>query len=342
VTEPMRWALIGASTIAHEYVIPALRDLPDAEILGVFSASAERGRSYADAHDIPRAYVSLEECLADPSVDAVYISTTNDLHAHQTQAAARAGKHVLCDKPLATTLAEADAMVAACEEAGVVFATNHHLPNSPAHRALRRLIQDGALGELRAMRVHHARWLPPELQSWRTSSPSSGAGVIFDVTVHDAALVRFLLDEEIVAASATSSNQGMAAGGIEDAVMGVMTTASGLPVQFHDAWTVPHAGTGLEVHGSEASAISRETMTSDPTGALLLRRGDDIEEIDLGEREDLYRRALRKFHGAVRGGGEVAVSGRDGREALRVALAVREAAADRCEVAVRTDGKSPA
>ena len=87
--------------------------------------------------------------LADPGIDAVYIGTTNDLHAERTIAAARAGKHVLCEKPLAMTLAEAEAMIEACSEAGVVLATNHHLRGAPTILAIRERFEAGAIGEAR-------------------------------------------------------------------------------------------------------------------------------------------------------------------------------------------------
>lgn len=320
------WALIGASTIAREFMIPAILAQPDSEIVGLYSSSPERGREFAGENGIACAYLTLEECLSDPAVDAVYISTTNELHAPQTIAAAQAGKHVLCDKPLATTLPDAQAMIAACSKAGVLLATNHHLPNAATHRTIRKLIEQGTVGEIRAVRIFHARYLPPRLQGWRVADPAKGAGVILDVTVHDAALVAFLLDEPIATVIAASYTQGLGVPGVEDAVLGVMTSASGIPVSFHDAWTVAHAGTGLEVHGSDASIIAREVMTSQPDGTVEIRREDTIEPVVVEDREDLYQRAVRLFQAAIRGEGTVAVSGRDGLEALKVALAALESA----------------
>jgi 1,5-anhydro-D-fructose reductase (1,5-anhydro-D-mannitol-forming) len=336
MSDPTRWALIGASTIAREFMLNAIRTQPDGEIIGIYSASSERGGRFAAEHQIPRAYATLDECLGDSRVDAVYISTTNERHAPQAIAAARAGKHVLCDKPLATTLADAQAMVDACECAGVVFATNHHLPNASTHRTIRRLISEGAVGELRAVRIFHARALPPDLQTWRTGRSAAGAGVILDVTVHDAALVAFLLGQRIDSVSAVSYRQGLGANGIEDAALGVMTTEDQTPVSFHDAWTVPHAGTGLEVHGSAASLIGRDVMTSLPVGTVEIRHKDTVEPVDLLDREDLYVRAVRLFHAAIRGKQEVAVSGREGLAALQVALATLESARSGRSVAVRS------
>ena len=99
-----RWGLIGASTIAHEWVIDAIR-ATGGEVVSVMSSDAERGRKYAADHGIAKSVTDLDALVSDKNVDAVYISTTNELHREQAIAAARAGKHILCEKPLALTLA---------------------------------------------------------------------------------------------------------------------------------------------------------------------------------------------------------------------------------------------
>ena len=133
----MRWALIGASTIAAQFMIRAIRAQQGGEILRVVSSSAERGASYAAQHGIAHSGTSVEEAMSDPSIDAVYISTTNEKHFDQAMAAIAAGKHVICEKPLAMGIADAAAMVRAAEAKGVVFATNHHLRCSGSHRTVR-------------------------------------------------------------------------------------------------------------------------------------------------------------------------------------------------------------
>ena len=137
----VRWGLIGASTIAREWVIGAIR-AKGGEVVSVLSSNAERGRAYAAKNGIARAATALDEILNDPAIDAVYISTTNELHRDQAIAAARAGKHVLCEKPLALSLEDACQMIAEARDAGVVLATNHHLRNAASHRAMRAAIAD--------------------------------------------------------------------------------------------------------------------------------------------------------------------------------------------------------
>jgi len=334
-THSLGWGLIGASDIAETRMIPAVAAQPDSRVAAVMSRSVERARDYAVRHNIPQAYDSLDALLADPAVDVVYISTTNDLHHDQAIAAARAGKHVLCEKPLALTVAAAREMVETCAAAGVVLGTNHHLRNAVTHRALRRLIGDGAIGQPLAARVFHAVYLPPRLQGWRVTAPAAGGGVIFDITVHDADTLRFVLGDEAVEATALTARQGLAAGEIEDAVMGVLRFDGGALAQHHDAFTIRHAHTGFEVHGTDGSLYAEDVMTQDPVGRVLLRReGGGITGIDVGAPEDLYARSVRLFNAAVRGEGEPAAAGEDGVRSLAIALAVRQSVATGCRVAV--------
>ena len=321
---PVGWGLIGASTIAREWLIDAIRAQPGHEVVAVMSSDAKRAREYAAANRIASAYSELAALLADPKVDAVYISTTNELHKAQTLAAAAAGKHVLCEKPLAMTVADAREMVAACAKAGVVMGTNHHLRHAATHRKIRQLVTAGAVGKPLFARVFHAVYLPPHLQGWRLHKPAAGGGVTVDITCHDADTLRFLLDSEPVEAVALSQQAGLATGEVEDGVMAVLRFDNGVLAQVHDAFTVKHADTGLEIYGTEGSIIARNVMTQRPVGEVTLRTasGDSIIPVD---HENLYVRGVRTFVAAVAGQGPPAASGEDGVRSLATALAVLEA-----------------
>lgn len=324
MSEPVRWGLIGASTIAKEWMIDAIR-ATGGEIVAVMSSDAGRGRDVAREKSIPHATTELEALLGS-GIDAVYVSTTNELHKDQTLAAAAAGKHVLCEKPLALSLTDAREMVAACRSAGVVLATNHHLRNAASHRAMREAIQAGRIGRPLFARVFHAVYLPPHLQGWRIKAPAAGAGVVMDITVHDADTLRFVLGDEPVEVTALTQASGMAVEGIEDGVMGVVRFRKGTLAQFHDAFTTRYASTGFEVHGTEGSLIAKDCMTQRPVGEVLLRTEAGEERLPL-EPTNLYERALRAFHAAVRGRGQPAATGEDGVRSLALALAALESAA---------------
>src|SRR5580700_10267985 len=322
----LNWGLIGASDIAKTRMIPAIRSQPDSGITAVLSSSAERGKQYADENKIPKAYHDLDAFLQDPEIDVVYISTTNELHASQAIAAAKAGKHILSDKPLALNLPDAQAMVSAANDKGVVFGTNHHLRNAVTHRTMRQLIKDGAIGKPLAARVFHAVYLPPRLQGWRVSRPEAGGGVILDISVHDADTLHFLLDDDVQDVVARSAQQGLSQGDLADAVMGVMYFRNGTLAMFHDAYTIKHTQTGLEVHGTEGSLMAKNVMTQEPVGEVFLSRDGVVSEVALGTREDLYAHIVRHFNDAVQGYGQPFVTGEDGIRSLAVGLAVQESA----------------
>lgn len=320
----MRWLLIGASTIAAQHVIGAIRAVAGGEIVALTSGSAERAAAFAATHEISRWGTDVASALARTDVDAVYISSTNEKHRDQALAAIAAGKHVLCEKPLAMTVADAVAMARAAERAGVVFATNHHLRCSGSHRAVRDLIMQGRIGRVLSLRIHHAVHLPENLRGWRIDAPEAGGGVIPDITVHDADVARFLLEESPRTVVAEMAASGMGRG-VEDSAMSVWSMPSGVMVFSHESFTHPFAGSGLEVHGTEGSILARGVMTQLPVGTIELVTKDGSEPVPFAG-HDLYVQALAQFSDAVAGRGPVAATGWDGVRSVAVALAVREAA----------------
>ena len=319
----MRWALIGASTIAAEHMIGALRGAGQ-DLAAIVSTTAARAQDFADSHRISVASVQLDAVLADPGTQAVYISSTNEKHHGQALAAIAAGKHVLCEKPLALTVDEAAEMVRAARQAGVVFATNHHLRCAGSHRAIRVLIRSGRIGRVLSLRLFHAVHLPPHLQGWRIDNPGAGGGVIPDITVHDADVARFLLGETPVSVVAGMTASGMGQG-VEDSAMSVWTMPSGAMVLSHESFTHPFAGSGLEVHGDKGSIFARGVMTQQPAGEIELVTPAGREAVPFSE-HNLYAQGVADFLAAVAGQGAPAASGEDGIASLAVALAVREAA----------------
>ncbi|RUV71277.1 MAG: Gfo/Idh/MocA family oxidoreductase [Mesorhizobium sp.] len=328
----VKWGLIGASTIARQFVINAIRAQPNSEIAAVMSSSPERATAYAKENGIPLAVSKLDELLGS-DIYAVYISTTNELHLEQTLSAIRAGKHVLCEKPLALTSADARAMVAAAKAAGIVLGTNHHLRNAGSHRAMRESIAAGRIGRPIAARVFHSVYLPENLQGWRITRPEAGGGVVLDITVHDADTLRFVLGDDPLEVSAFTQAAGMAGGGLEDGAMCIWRYRSGVIAQSHEGFTTKFAGTGFEVHGSEGSLIAKDVMTQKPIGSVLLRTSQGEEELSF-DREDLYVRSLRQFHAAIRGEGQPSATGEDGVWSLTSAEAALQSAKSGKSVAI--------
>lgn len=328
------FGLIGASNIAQAHMIGAIRSQPDCEVVSVYSTQLERGQQYAEANQIAQAASTLDELLQNPAVHAVYISTTNELHYEQTLAAARAGKHVLCEKPLAMSLAQAQEMIDTCKQAGVVLATNHHLRNAATHRTMRELIANGAIGTPIAARVFHAVYLPEHLQGWRLTKPQAGAGVVLDITVHDVDTLRFVLNAEPVEVVSMSQHFGMGAGEIEDGSMSVFRFNNGVLAQVHEGFTTKYAGNGFEVHGTEGSIIAKRVMQQAPGGEILLRNAEGERFVEV-QHENLYQVSMHRFMGAVRGTDTPSASGEDGFASLAAALACLESAGSGQKVSIK-------
>src|SRR5262249_7294552 len=158
----------------------------------------------------------------------------------------------------------------------------------------------GRIGKPLFARVFHAVFLPAALQGWRIKSPDAGAGVVMDITVHDADTLRFVLGEDPVEVTSFLQTAGMGESGIEDSVMGVIRFKSCLLAQFHDAFTTAHARTGFEVHGTDGSLIGTNCMTQRPVGEVVLRRAEGEEPLPI-EHANLYVRSVAAFIAAIAG-----------------------------------------
>ena len=190
----VRWGVLSTADIGVVKVIPAIAAAGRCEVVAIASRDLERARAAAAKLGIARAHGSYEDLLAAPDVDAVYIPLPNNLHAEWTIAAARAGKHVLCEKPLAMTAAEAERMIEVCEAEGVLLLEAFMYRLHPTWEAVRELVASGRIGELRA------------IQSWFSyfnDDPTNirniveaGGGALFDVGCYSVNLSRMLFGAE--------------------------------------------------------------------------------------------------------------------------------------------------
>ncbi len=320
----MKWGLIGASNIAKQFMINAINSQQGSKVAAVLSGDATRGRAFADDYGIEWATTDIDELLDDQTIEGVYISTTNEKHYPQAMKAIAAGKHVMCEKPLAMNIEHACQMVSAAARANVVFATNHHLRNAGSHLKIKELIDQGRVGDVQAIRIGHAVYLPSNLHGWRINNPQVGGGSILDQVVHDADTIRFHLQEDPQEIVAIERSESLGKD-VEDSVMSVWQMPSGILVHTHAGYTVKHAGTSYEVHGTEGSIFARGVMTQQPVGEIHLHRENQTEVQEFSN-HDLYIRSMRLFMDAVNNGGSPAATGVDGIKSLAVALAVKEAA----------------
>jgi predicted dehydrogenase len=206
----LRWGVLAPARIARRHVVPALHAAPSCELVAVAARDAERAQAAASELGAPIAHGSLEALLADGRVDAVYVPLPNHLHAPWTIAAAEAGKHVLCEKPLALTAIDAQRMVDACEDAGVLLMEGFMYRFHPSWQTVRDVLASGRLGELRTVQT----WVgffdddPADIRN----VASSGGGALYDVGCYAIDVTRMLFGAEptvVEAVAARDSTSGV-------------------------------------------------------------------------------------------------------------------------------------
>ncbi len=267
----LRWGVLSTADIARKKVIPGLLKADRCEVVAIASRDATQARAVADELGIPTAHGSYEALLADPAVDAVYIPLPNHLHAQWTIAAAEAGKHVLCEKPLALTAADAQRMVDACADAGVrlmeAFMYRHH----PSWVAVMEVVASGRLGRLRAVQS----WF-----SFYNDDPANirnqldaGGGALFDIGCYAVNLSRMLFDAEPRAVEASV---------FRDPATGVDTLTSAI-LEFDDGVATFTCSTRVEtdqrvhVYGSDGRLsieIPFNIPPDRPTNVFVTAGGD--------------------------------------------------------------------
>jgi predicted dehydrogenase len=265
----IRWGIAGCGWVARDYVAPAIRDSANGTLAALYDLSpaalAKTSLLFSEANP----HADLAAFLA--SIDAVYIAAPNNAHRPLVEAAARAGVPVLCEKPMATTLADAQAMVAACERAGVLYATAFDQRFHPAHRRLAALVAEGALGTVTALRIVYCCWVAADFagDNWRIDPARAGGGALMDLAPHGLDLAAYLLGEPLVNIAAMGQRK-VHDYPVEDGALLIARSASGVLVQMHVAYNCPETlpRRRLEIIGTSGQVTASDTMGQTPGGTL--------------------------------------------------------------------------
>lgn len=190
----LRWGILSTADIARKKVVPGMRRAARCEVVAVGSRNGEQARQFAEELGIARAHDSYEALLADPGVDAVYIPLPNHLHREWTVAAAGAGKHVLCEKPIALTSADAEEMAEACERAGVRLMEAFMYRLHPSWQWVRQVIASGRIGRLQTVQSWFS-YFNDDPRNIRNIA-EAGGGALMDIGCYTINLSRMLFGAE--------------------------------------------------------------------------------------------------------------------------------------------------
>jgi predicted dehydrogenase len=321
--------IVGAGNIARNHVTGYRA--AGAEVIAIADTSPAVLTRRAREWGVEHVFTELSELLALPGLDAVSVCTPNAAHHAATLAAATAGVHVLCEKPVSLSLAEADEMIEACQRAGVVLAIDHHLRANPAVVRARSMIEDGAIGRVTFLRLRQAHdWGgATEVPVGFRTPAMAGGGTLLDNGCHLFDLARHLGGpvSEVFARTATLGFEIE----VEDTAVVSLRFASGALGSIETSWTATGWDQGFAVNGTHGSLEYTERGTR-PVLRFVHRRPGEREfgSASITSWEEAgdsdHTRAVADFVAAVRGEGPVACSGEDGREAVRLALASYQSA----------------
>jgi D-xylose 1-dehydrogenase (NADP+, D-xylono-1,5-lactone-forming) len=289
---PLRLGLLSTANINRQ-VIRAAAATEAVDVVAVASRDASRAEAYARDHGIDRAHGSYEPLLDDPDVDAVYVSLPNSLHVPWSIRALEAGKHVLCEKPLARTAAEAERAFDAAERAGRVLAEAFMYRHHPQTRLVAELVSQGAIGELRAIRAAFS--FPLADPANVRLRPDLEGGALMDVGCYCVSGARVLAGEP----EHVSGEQVLAPSGVDVTFAGTLRLPGDVVAVFHASMALP-LRQELEVLGSEGTLLVEAPWRVDLGGDVLLRRSDAAERVDV-PRADAYRLELEDLAAAVAG-----------------------------------------
>jgi len=195
----VRWGVVGLGWVATDFVAPGIVKSPGSQLVACLGSAPEKTRAFADKFKVPNVHKDLASFANDPDIDAVYIALPNAMHHAAVLEIARAGKHILCEKPFAIKTAHAREMVEACRDAGVVLRIAHQIRLDAAVVRAREIVQSGRLGRLTEISLERASAVGSRV-SWRQDFEQSG--VMYDVGVHLLDLIQYVSGQRFVEVSA--------------------------------------------------------------------------------------------------------------------------------------------
>ena len=329
------WGIISTGGHPDLRVVPGMKVAENTKVVAVYSRDITTAEAFAQKHEIPKAYDSIDALLCDPGVNAVYIASPNFLHCAHTLKAAELGKHVLVEKPMAINASEAIDMIRACRARGVKLGVGFQLRHHPGHKKAQTLIQDGILGKTS---LAQAQWCvgvrgvsEPPLRTgrsewWDKSEMVGGAPAIMGMGVHAIDLLHFLLGQPTLDVAAITDGQtrerpletvAVVALRFADGTIGTICCGRRMPDTENDAM----------IYGSNGKIALRAMLGQSRVGVLeVVSESANMSETYTSEIVNLFKLQTEAFNRAVEGKEDFHASGEDGLLVVQVTSAIIESA----------------
>jgi len=324
---PVGFAVLGLGTLAQTAILPAFQGVQRTRLVALVSRDLEKARRLASLHGVPCAYDSLQECLENPQVEAVYIATPPGNHFQEAEEVALARRHVLCEKPLAVTAPEAAEMAAICARQGVLLMTAYRKCFEPSMVFIRDLILSGRLG---ALKILHASFserhaLPQTSPPWILDRRLAGGGPLMDLGIYCVHAARWLAGEIPFRVSAVQwTHDRSLFREVEEGIAFSMYFPSGLVAQASTCYSAALSSM-LYLEGTHGSVSLTPAFPYEHVRLLNARLGDELVNKDFPV-VDEFRPQIDAFSHAIRGGPLPSSCGVDGYVDMAIIEAIYGAA----------------
>lgn len=316
------WGIVGLGRSADTLVAPAIAADPNSRLVAVTSRDAARGHSFAERHGATTSGTDYAAMLANPDVDVVAITSPNALHPEHAIAAARAGKHIFCDKPLAPNLRDAECILAACDSADVRIGMNFQTRHHACFQEARAIIESGEIGEILAVQVDASPGDVP-LAGWRADPALAGLGAMNNVAIHIYDVLRFLIGAEVT--EVTAMLDIGRSEGLERLPMVLMRYSNGAIAFANGNQRTPFPLNEIVIHGSAGRIDGRGITRPQTEGEMRIVTA-------AGERtghyasHDVYVRTVGAYASALLAGRDPDPSGIDGLRSVQLTDGIRTSA----------------
>ena len=318
----LRWGILGTARI-NRRLIPAFRAARRSSLTAVASRDRGRASAFAAEWDIPRVFAGYDSLLADAAIDAVYVPLPNSEHVRWTLAAIDAGKHVLCEKPLALDPADVERIAAAARTRDVIVEEGFMYPHEPQTAKVLELVSAGAVGVVRAI-VAGFTFALTRTDDVRLD-PALGGGALWDIGGYPVTYARMIAGRNptMVFGSARWS-----ASGVDEEFMGLLRFHGGMTSTVYASFTAAYR-TWLEVIGSEGVLTVPHPFRPEPRETLDLTRQGKVDRIEVLGSDVLFVREVEDFEASVLDGTPSVVSLADSRDTARILAGLHASARDR-------------
>lgn len=308
--EVVKWGLIGAGDIARKRVAPALRDLPNSELVSVSRSQAALAEEFANEFGAKKWFADWRDLVRDPEIDAVYLATPVFLHAEQAIFAAAAGKHVLCEKPMALSVSECDEMIAACRANGVKLGVAYYRRFYPVIGWIKQLIASGEIGLVSLAQINAFEYFDPlddDPRHWFVEKAKSGGGPMMDFGCHRLEILSNLFGRVRRIKSIVSGD--VLAREVEDTAIASMQFENNVCASVTVTHAAREAQDSLDIYGTGGS-IHIQVLNS---GEMTIRVGSEERKELWPPAPNLHEPLIKDFADSVLQHKEPEVDGKCGR-----------------------------